>query len=183
MYKRINPLPADYSEWAKARTVYKCKKDIECKDGVFTKGSLVMLNICSAEKGEIYVIDFDSVLEKRVFDYANVMMDLNVEYDKTSLLPNQLADCFDEVKELSYKLDNYSKYTAYNAAIALMMMFTIIITILGLWFKLNIGIISVVVFTTFIGLFAFNLVKKEKLCEELECIIAENENNPDNVSQ
>lgn len=67
MYKRSNPLPADYSEWVKTGTVYKCKKDIECKDGIFTKGSYVMLNVCSAEKGEIYVIDFASVLKTRVF--------------------------------------------------------------------------------------------------------------------
>lgn len=53
MYKRNNPLPDDYYEWAKPRTVYKCKKDIECKDGIFTKGSFVMLDVCSAEKGEI----------------------------------------------------------------------------------------------------------------------------------
>ena len=182
MYKRNNPLPDDYSEWAKPRTVYKCKKDIECKDGIFTKGSFVMLDVCSAEKSEIYVIDFASMLKNGVLGYTYRTSEY-VKYDKADLLPNQLVDCFDEVKELSHKLNNYSEYTAYNAAIALMMMFTTIITILGLCFKLNIGIISVVVFTTFIGLFAFNFVKKEKLCEELECIIAENENNPDNVSQ
>lgn len=180
MYKRNNPLPADYSEWAKARTVYKCKKDIECKDGVFTKGSLVMLDVCSAEKGEIYVIDFASMLENRVLDYAYRTIE-KVKYDKAALISNQLGDFFEEVKELSYKLDNYSKYAAWNAFITLMII--IIITILCVCFKLNIGIIAVTVLAAFIGSQVFCLSKKIDLCEELKCIVAEEENNRDNVSQ
>lgn len=180
MYKRINPLPADYSESVEMGTVYKCKKTVECKDGIFTKGSFVMLDVLSAEKGEIYVIDFASTLKSGVWDYTYRTSEY-VKYDKADLLPNQLGDFFEEQKELSYKLDNYSKYAAWNAVIALMIM--IIIIILCLYFKLNIGIIAVAVLATFIGLLVFCLVKKMKLCEELECIIAENENNPDNVSQ
>lgn len=178
MYKRINPLPADYSESVEMGTVYKCKKDIECKDGVFTKGSFVMLDVCSAEKGEIYVIDFVSMLKNRVLDYT-YGTNVKIERDKADLLPNQLGDFFEEVKELSYKLDNYSKYAAWNAFITLMII--IIITILCVCFKLNIGIIVVTVLAAFIGLPVFCLAKRIDLCEELEYIIAE-ENNRDNVS-
>lgn len=175
MYKRSNPLPADYSEWAKTRTVYKCKKDIECKDGIFTKGSYVMLNVCSAEKGEIYVIDFASVLKTRVFYFTNDMTDVNVEHDKVSLLPNQLEDCFDEVKGLSHKISNHNKYINRSCFIGLaimavlMIIFVITIFISGFEAAANSSLIFVAVadLITVIGVLGFNLVKSVNLSEEL----------------
>ncbi len=118
MYK-YTKLP-DYSEWAKKKTVYKCIKDIKCENGVFTTGSYVMLNVRSAEKGEIYLIDFISVCEKVKKDNFNVINYTNdisetVEYDTISLLPNQLSNYFEEVKELNSKIK-----TIENSEIILM---------------------------------------------------------------
>lgn len=106
MYEYAKSL--DYSEWAKKKTVYKCMTDIECKNGVFTTGSYVMLNVCSAENGEIYVIDFISVCEKvkedfNIINYTNDISE-TVVYDTISLLPNQLSNYFEEVKELNQKI-------------------------------------------------------------------------------
>lgn len=187
MYKGNNPLPADYSEWAKTRTVYKCKKDIECKDGVFTKGSFVMLDVCSAEKGEVYVIDFASVLKNRFFYYTNDITGENIEHDIAVLLPNQLVDCFDEAKELSHKINNHNKYINWSAfigaaiAVVLMIIFMIIVSVSGYNGAANSPIFFVVILMTVIGVFGFDLVTSVKLSKELECIIAE-ENNRDNVS-
>lgn len=193
MYKKINPLPADYSEWAKTGNVYKCKKDIECKDGIFTKGSCVMLNVCSAEKGEIYIIDFASVLEKKVFYITNNMTDINVKHDKASLLPNQLGDCFDEVKGLSRKINNHNKYINRSGFIGLaimavsMIIFMITIFVSGFEAAANSSLIFVAVanLITVIGVLGFNLAKSVTFSEELRdiiYIIEKNEKNRDNVS-
>lgn len=183
MYQKRNPLP-DYSEWAKTRTVYKCRKDIECKDGIFTKGSFVMLDVCSAEKGEIYVIDFVSVFENRFFDYTNNITGVNVEHDTAVLLPNQLGECFDEVKELSYKINNHNKCINWSGRITVAILIILVILLLIITKSAIIGVaILVAFFTTNIGMFVFNFVKSVNLHKELSCIIAEDENNRDNVSQ
>lgn len=107
MYEKYTKLP-DYSEWTKKKTVYKCMTDIKCENGMFTTGSYVMLNVCSAEEGEIYVIDFISVCKKvkedfNIINYTNDISE-TVEYDTISLLPNQLSNYFEEVKELNQKI-------------------------------------------------------------------------------
>lgn len=175
MYQRNNPLPVDYSEWAKTRTVYKCKRDINCRDGMFTKGSYVMLDVCSVEKGEIYVIDFASVLNHRIFDYTNDISDIsgvNIEHDTAVLLPNQLDDCFDKVEELSCKINKHGKYVLISNLIACM----IAIILMGFWLDTKSAAFVVAILITYIGVFGFNLAKSAKLAKKLECIITD-ENN------
>lgn len=79
------------------------------------------------------------MLKNRVFDYTNDMTDVIIKHDIAILLPNQLEDCFDEAKELSYKINKHSKCITWSSFIALTIV--IILMIIWLWFKIDIKVI------------------------------------------
>ena len=60
--------------------IYRCKKVVKCENGICTIGCYVMLSICSADKGKIYVIYFNSIAKNRILDFTNNIK--NVEHDE-----------------------------------------------------------------------------------------------------
>lgn len=169
MYKKYVP-DNDCSEYIEDNTVYKCRKDIKCENGLFEAGSLVMLDGCNSDSERIDVIDFQSVcirVKNNPFecDYINRIKIDNL-WDVAVIPVNMMSEYFEKADEVNQKLKNVKK--SEKKVIALFFTLTILFWILFFFLAVNISaevpllfMIALIVFD--IGGFIFVVTAIKKL--------------------
>lgn len=103
MYKR-NEFAPDLMK----KSVYKCKKDVECRQGTFTAGSnVVLLETCDGYQ----VFDFGSLI-RATYDYYTYTLLLypepkdNIDWDSVDIESDKLSEYFERDEALSETLQN-----------------------------------------------------------------------------
>lgn len=144
----------DYSEYIEDYTVYKCRKDIECEDGFFKSGSLVMLQECNSDLEEIYIIDFKSVcmrVKNNPFecDYVNQVKIDNL-WDSAVIPTNIMSECFEKADDVNQSLKNVKKADK-KANITIFILMTSLLVLLILFFAFVFKEKTVAIFITILA--------------------------------
>lgn len=156
MYKKYLP-DNDYSEYIEDYTVYKCRKNIQCENGLFEIGSLVMLQVCDSDSEKIDVIDFKSVCMRvknntLECDYINQIKIDNL-WDVAVIPVNMMSECFEKADEVNQRLKNVKKAEKnVNIITGVLVILLLILLFLFLIFACN-KLTKLMIFVTITAVF------------------------------
>lgn len=107
MYKKFESRlrPAVLSDIIHREKIYRCKKDVKCHDGMFEKGTLVVMWSSNDKKNILGLVEFSamcSAMLKEHYSYfcSSIVID---ESDTIEITPAEFSDYFEEEATLSQR--------------------------------------------------------------------------------
>lgn len=148
MYKP-NPQNVDqiWRTWCAAvdqDQIYQCREDIECPNGKFERGDLVLLQMISLRDntdGRIWVTDFNAYGKRMISNHCDYFTKSELKFNISDVIILSLDDferLFEPVQELNSLWENYWELQSHRE---------------NIWAGLSIGLFAVFVFSLFFSFF------------------------------